>query len=188
VAGLPRARGRRLRRQRRRLRDRPQGRPAIFRREDSRLFRREYVEKTVEFFEKHGARAIVLARFVPIVRTFITVTAGVGKMDRRRYLTYSGIGAVLWGAGVTVLGHQLGSITFIRENLELMALLIVAVSVLPVVIEVLRARRGKTSRRRVTLDGVEGVAGHPDGDPPTTPRAPGPARHVGGLRAPTGDA
>jgi membrane-associated protein len=160
--------------------------PAIFRREDSRLFRREYVEKTVEFFEKHGARAIVLARFVPIVRTFITVTAGVGRMDRRKYLTYSGLGAVLWGAGVTVLGHQLGSIEFIRENLELMALLIVAVSVLPVVIEVLRARRGR-SGARVTLDGVEGVAGHPTVIPPTVPTTPGPARHVGGRRAPSGD-
>jgi membrane-associated protein len=72
--------------------------PAIFRRPNSRIFKQEYVDKTVDFFDKYGARAIVLARFVPIVRTFITVTAGVGKMDRRRYLTYSGIGAVLWAA------------------------------------------------------------------------------------------
>jgi membrane-associated protein len=117
--------------------------PAIFRREDSRLFRREYVDKTVAFFDRHGARAIVLARFVPIVRTFITVTAGVGRMDRRRYLTYSGVGAVLWGAGVTLLGHWLGRIEVIRTNLEIIAVLIVAVSLLPVVVEVLRERRAR---------------------------------------------
>jgi membrane-associated protein len=121
--------------------------PAVFRREDSRLFRREYVDKTVEFFDKYGARAIVLARFVPIVRTFITVTAGVGRMDRRRFYTYSGVGALLWAAGVTVLGYFMGSISFVRENLEIIALLIVAVSVLPIVVEVLRER---SKRRRAT--------------------------------------
>jgi membrane-associated protein len=78
---------------------------------------------------------------VPIVRTFITVTAGVGRMDRRRYLTYSGIGAVLWATGVTVLGYFLGSIAFVRNNIELMLLLIVAVSVLPIGVELVRARR-----------------------------------------------
>src|SRR5512143_3721789 len=87
--------------------------PAIFRREDSRLFRREYVDKTVAFFELYGPRAIVLARFVPIVRTFITVTAGVGRMNRRRYLVYSGIGGALWATGVTILGSLLGRFTVI---------------------------------------------------------------------------
>jgi membrane-associated protein len=121
--------------------------PAIFRRPDSRLFRQEYVDKTFAFFDTYGARAIVLARFVPIVRTFITVTAGVGRMDRRRYLTYSGIGAVLWATGVTVLGYFLGSIAFVRNNIELMLLLIVAVSVLPIGVELLRARlRGHDQR------------------------------------------
>jgi len=116
--------------------------PAIFRRPDSRLFRQEYVDKTVAFFDKYGARAIVLARFVPIVRTFITVTAGVGKMDRRRYFVYSGIGALLWAVGVTVLGYLLGSVTFVKNNIEFMLVAIVAISLLPILIEVLRARRG----------------------------------------------
>jgi membrane-associated protein len=115
--------------------------PAIFNRPDSRLFRQEYVDKTVAFFDKYGARAIVLARFVPIVRTFITVTAGVGRMDRRRYLVYSAIGGVLWATGITVLGYFLGSVDFVAKNIEVILILIVAVSVLPMMFEVARARR-----------------------------------------------
>lgn len=114
--------------------------PAIFRRPDSRVFRQEYVDKTVAFFDRYGPRAIVLARFVPIVRTFITVTAGVGRMDRRRFLTYSGIGAVLWATGVTLLGRLLGGVPFVKANLEPILLLIVLVSVLPVVVELARER------------------------------------------------
>jgi membrane-associated protein len=125
--------------------------PAIFNRPNSRIFKQEYVDKTVEFFDKHGARAIVLARFVPIVRTFITVTAGVGKMDRRRYLTYSGVGAVLWGAGVTALGYALGSIDFVKNHIEALLLLVVFVSVVPVVIEFLRHRKA----RAATVDAAE---------------------------------
>jgi membrane-associated protein len=119
--------------------------PAIFNKRDSRLFRAEYVEKAHAFFEKYGARTIVLARFVPIVRTFITVTAGIAHMDRRRYLTYSGIGAVLWGVVVTVLGYFLGSVAFVRNNIEVILILIVAVSVVPIVVEFLRerAKRGR---------------------------------------------
>lgn len=78
--------------------------PVIFTREKSRFFRREYVDKTLDFFRKHGARAVVLGRLVPIVRTVITVTAGVGRMNPRYCLMYSVIGAIAWGAGVTVLG------------------------------------------------------------------------------------
>lgn len=112
--------------------------PKVFGRSDSRLFKREYVDKTVLFFDKYGARAIVLARFVPIVRTFITVVAGVGQMDRRRYLTYSGIGAVLWATGVTLLGRVLGGVPVVRDNIEVMLLVIVLVSVVPIGIEGLR--------------------------------------------------
>jgi membrane-associated protein len=114
--------------------------PAIFRKQDSRLFKREYVDKTVAFFDKHGARAIVLARFVPIVRTFITVTAGVGRMDPRRYLTYSGVGALVWATGVTLLGHWLGGYDVVKKNIEVILLAIVLVSVVPVAVEYLRSR------------------------------------------------
>jgi membrane-associated protein len=122
------------------------GGPAIFRKEDSRLFRREYVDKTVTFFDKYGNRAIVLARFVPIVRTFITGMAGVGRMERRRYFIYSGIGAVLWATGVTLLGAALGQVPFVRANIEIILLAIVGVSVIPIGIEFLRERAKSRSQ------------------------------------------
>jgi membrane-associated protein len=115
--------------------------PAIFDRPRSRLFNPAHVLKTQEFFDKYGNRAIVLGRFVPIVRTFITVMAGIGRMEPKRYLTYSVIGGVAWAAGVTVLGYWLGQFAFVRANIELMLLLIVALSVLPIVVELVRARR-----------------------------------------------
>jgi membrane-associated protein len=114
--------------------------PAIFNRGNSRIFKQEYVDKTMAFFELHGPRAIVLARFVPIIRTFITVTAGVGRMDRRKYVIYSGIGALLWACGVTILGRVLGSVAFIRDNIEVVLLLVVLISVLPAGVEWLRHR------------------------------------------------
>ncbi len=111
---------------------------------DGRFIKRKYFEQTSAFFDKYGNRALVIGRFVPIVRTFITVVAGIGRMDRRRYLTYSGIGAVLWATGVTLLGFYLGRITFVKNNLEVAIMLIVVVSVMPMVIEyVLHRRRAK---------------------------------------------
>jgi membrane-associated protein len=119
--------------------------PAIFERPKSRLFKPEHVAKTREFFDKYGNRAIVLGRFVPIVRTFITVMAGVARMDPRRYFLYSAIGGVAWAAGVTVLGYFLGQIPFVRENIEGMILLVVFLSILPMIIEIVRARRANRS-------------------------------------------
>jgi len=117
--------------------------PAIFHRPESRIFKQEYVQKTHEFFEKYGNRAIVLARFVPIIRTFITVMAGVGSMGFRRFMIYTTVGGVLWATGVTVLGYFLGQIAFVRDNVEAMLLLIVFISVLPIGVEFLRARSAK---------------------------------------------
>jgi len=114
--------------------------PRVFDRDDSRLFKRKYVDKTHEFFEKYGNRAIVLARFVPIVRTFITAMAGVGDMGFRRFVIYSAIGGLIWAPGVTVLGYYLGQFDFVRNHIEVMLLAIVAVSVVPIGIEFLRAR------------------------------------------------
>jgi membrane-associated protein len=116
--------------------------PAIFKKENSRLFKREYVDSTMAFFDRYGPVAIVLARFTPLVRTFITVTAGVGKMDRRKYLTYSAVGAVLWAAGITLLGRALGKVPLFRDHLEAGLLLLVVVSVIPMGIEAYR-HRGK---------------------------------------------
>lgn len=114
--------------------------PSLFNKPDSRLFRKEYVDKTHEFFEKYGAQAIILARFVPIVRTFITAVAGIAKMDFRKYLIYSSIGAVLWAGLVTFAGYHLGNIEFIKKNLEVVLILVVLISVIPIAIEYLRHR------------------------------------------------
>ena len=115
--------------------------PRIFNRPDSRFFQQEYVDKAYEFFEKYGARTIVLARFVPIVRTFAPVVAGVSRMQYRTFVTYNVLGGVLWGAGVVLLGYFLGQLQFVADNIEPIILLIVGLSVLPIVVEVLRARR-----------------------------------------------
>ena len=118
--------------------------PAVFNRPDSRFFRAEYVDKSAAFFEKYGARTIVLARFVPIVRTFAPVMAGVSRMRYRTFITYNVIGAVAWGAGVTSLGHALGQVEFVEKNIEFILIGIVGLSVLPIAFELLRARRNAT--------------------------------------------
>ena len=115
--------------------------PAVFNKPDSRLFKTEHVERSSAFFDRNGARTIVLARFVPIVRTFATVMAGASRMDFRRYAIYSVIGGIAWAAGVTLLGYWLGQIAVVRDHVELFILGIVAVSLIPVALEFLRARR-----------------------------------------------
>jgi membrane-associated protein len=107
----------------------------------SRLIQQKHLDQTRAFFDSHGPRALILARFVPIVRTFITLVAGVGRMDRRIFYIYSAIGAVLWAVGVTVLGYFLGTIPIVKKNIEVMLLAIVFVSLIPVGIEWLRARK-----------------------------------------------
>jgi membrane-associated protein len=114
--------------------------PAIFSKPDSRLFKQEYIDKTYAFFDKYGNRAIVLARFVPIVRTFITLAAGVGRMPFRRFITYSAIGGVVWATGVTLLGYWLGQVDFLANHIDLVLLGLVLVSVVPIAIEAMRAR------------------------------------------------
>src|SRR5680860_201980 len=108
---------------------------------NGRLLKPEHFDKAHAFFEKHGNTAIVLARFVPVVRTFITAVAGVSKMDRRQFFTYSFIGALLWATGVTLLGYFLGQISFVRNHIDLMLVLIVLLSLVPVGVEYLRHRR-----------------------------------------------
>jgi membrane-associated protein len=109
-----------------------------------RFLKPEYFTKTEQFFDKHGAKALVLGRFVPIVRTFITLVAGVGKMDRRHFFVWSAVGAILWATGITLLGYFLGGIAFLQEHIEAAILVIVAVSVLPMLVEWLRHRARKT--------------------------------------------
>lgn len=119
--------------------------PAIFTREESRLFNPAYVERAHDFFQRYGARTVVLARFVPIVRTFVPTMAGASRMDYRVFLAYNLVGALLWGAGVTLLGYWLGQFDVVKNNIELILLLIVFVSIIPMLIEGTRAYR--SSRR-----------------------------------------
>jgi len=108
---------------------------------DIRFLRKEYLDRTHAFYEKHGGKTIILARFVPIIRTFAPFVAGVGAMSYPRFITYNVVGAVLW-VGLFVLGgYFFGNISVVRENFTLVILAIIAISVLPIVIEALRARR-----------------------------------------------
>lgn len=115
--------------------------PALFRKEDSKLFKKAYVDKAQSFFEHHGPRAIILARFVPVVRTFCPIVAGVGHMEYRTFVRFNIIGALLWGVGVTLLGYFLGSIPLVRDNIEIALLVVVGVSLGPVAFEFVRHRR-----------------------------------------------
>lgn len=121
--------------------------PSLFRRPDSRVFKQEYVEKARAFFERHGSKTIVLARFVPIVRTFAPILAGVGDMPYRTFVTFNVLGGLLWAVGVTTLGYVLGETApWVEDYLLLVIAVIVLLSLVPVAIEVLRSRRSTSQR------------------------------------------
>ncbi|MFC0676184.1 DedA family protein [Brachybacterium hainanense] len=113
--------------------------PRLYER-DGRVLKRAYFDRSIAFFESYGARALVLGRFVPIVRTFVTVVAGVSRMPRRTFYTWSAVGAVAWVVLLTLLGYALGGVPLIRDHIEAAVLLLVAVSVLPMAVEYLRGR------------------------------------------------
>ncbi|MEX2553800.1 MAG: VTT domain-containing protein [Actinomycetota bacterium] len=115
--------------------------PALFKRPDSRLFKQENVIKTRAFFDRHGPKALILARFVPIVRTFTPVLAGVAQMRYRTFVSFNVIGGAIWAAGATLLGYGLGKRFPELENyLTPILLLIVLLSVLPILLEIRKAR------------------------------------------------
>ncbi|WP_370452178.1 DedA family protein [Kribbella caucasensis] len=113
----------------------------LFKNPDAKILKPKYIDQTHAFFDKYGPRALVLARFVPIVRTFITLVAGAGRMDPKKFFLWTGVGAVLWGTGVTLLGHALGRIKFIHDHLESALILLVIISVIPMLVEYVLARR-----------------------------------------------
>jgi membrane-associated protein len=115
--------------------------PTLFDRPKSRLFNPANVTKAHVFLERHGPKTIVLARFVPIVRTFAPIVAGVGSMRYRTFVTYNVVGAFLWAVGVTTLGYFLGQVDAVANNVELALILIVAISLLPVAIELFKHRK-----------------------------------------------
>jgi membrane-associated protein len=118
--------------------------PALFKPREGfwgRVFAPKYVDQTHELLGRYGNRALVLARFVPFVRTFVTLIAGIGRMDFRAFITWTAVGGVIWAVGVTVLGFFLGNVPIIANNIDLVLVIIVAVSVLPMVVEGLLERR-----------------------------------------------
>lgn len=113
------------------------------------LIKPQYLDKTHEFYEKHGAKTIVIARFVPIVRTFAPFVAGIGKMNYWHFLSYNVIGGVLWIVGLTLAGYFLGSIPFIKDNFEIVVFVIIFLSLLPMIFEYLKTKRQAKANREL---------------------------------------
>jgi membrane-associated protein len=110
---------------------------------NKRIVKQEYLDKTHAFFEKYGTKTIIMARFVPIVRTFTPFVAGIAEMKYRRFLSFDIIGGAIWIGSLTIAGYFLGQFEWIRKNIELVALGIIFISVLPILIEIIKAKRSK---------------------------------------------
>jgi len=123
--------------------------PRVFQSEDSRFFKRAYLDYTSSFFERHGGKTIVIARFVPIVRTYAPFVAGIGQMQYRRFLSFNVSGAILWVLLLTYLGYFFGNLAFVRDNLTIAIMVIIVLSIIPGVIEFWRHRR----RAAQSIDG-----------------------------------
>jgi membrane-associated protein len=119
--------------------------PTLFQRPDSRFFKQEYVERAHGFFDEYGSRTIVIARFVPIVRTFTPVVAGAGKMEYRTFVRWNVIGGTIWALSVPLLGYYLGQVDVIANHIELAAIGVAVVSAAPIAFEVRRSRKAKRS-------------------------------------------
>ena len=115
----------------------------LFAKPDSRMFKREYLDKTHAFYEKYGGKTIILARFVPIVRTFAPFVAGMGNMHYGRFIRYNIIGALMWVGLLTYAGYFFGELPVVKNNFGLVVIGIIVVSVLPMVVEIAKAKWGK---------------------------------------------
>jgi len=124
--------------------------PMIFRRPDSRFFKREHLIRSQQFYEKYGGRTIIIAKFLPIVRTFVPFLAGVSRMRYPRFVVFSVSGVVLWVASLTTLGYTLGNVPLVRRHFEKVILAIIVLSLIPVISESLRARRRKSADEPVS--------------------------------------
>jgi len=121
--------------------------PRVFRKERSHFFNRRYLERTQIFYEKHGGKTILIARFIPVIRTFAPFVAGIGRMRYPRFLLYSFGGSVFWISFFVFGGFYFGNVPVVRQNLTVFIMLIIFVSILPGVIEYLRALRGRAEPR-----------------------------------------
>jgi membrane-associated protein len=119
--------------------------PRIFSRQDSLVFKQEYIARTMKFYERHGGKTLIYAKFVPIVRTFAPFMAGVGKMRYFRFLSFNVFGGIGWVLSMTLAGYYLGGVSVIRRNFEKVVLGIVLISVLPLLIHFVQSRRAKVS-------------------------------------------
>jgi membrane-associated protein len=117
--------------------------PRVFR-ENVRFLKREYLDRTHAFYEKHGGKTIILARFIPIIRTFAPFVAGVGEMTYSHFISYNVIGGVVWSALFLFAGYFFGNISFVKHNFSLVIIAIIAISLMPPVIEYFRGRRKPT--------------------------------------------
>ena len=113
----------------------------LFQNRNSKIFRREYLDRTHEFYDRHGGKTIIYAKFVPIIRTFAAFIAGVGKMRYSRFLTFNVVGAVGWVTLMVCLGYMLGNVSFIRQNFEKVVLLIIVVSLIPAALQFVKSRK-----------------------------------------------
>ena len=129
----------------------------LFKSADAKIFKKSYIDEAHTFFEKHGPITIFLARFVPIVRTYAPLVAGASKMRYSVFITYNVIGGIVWGAGVTLLGYWLGQIQFIADNIDIIFLLIVFVSVIPIITEVGKRYLGARKSRKTGAGEAETV-------------------------------
>lgn len=120
---------------------------SLFKNPDSKIFRKSYLDKTHQFYEKHGGKTIILARFVPIIRTFAPFVAGMGHMSYRHFAAYNVIGAFLWVLLFTYAGYIFGDLKIVQDNLKLLIVAIIIISILPGVIEVLRHRRAAAKNK-----------------------------------------
>ena len=117
--------------------------PKVFRREDSRFFKKEYLDRTHAFYERHGGKTIIIARFVPIIRSFAPFVAGIGRMSYGRFLAFNVIGGVGWVTLLTGAGYFFGTIPVVKDNYSLAIIVIIAISTVPIAVEYVRHRRGK---------------------------------------------
>lgn len=127
--------------------------PALFARPDSRLFKRKHLDNAHAFYEKHGPKTIVLARFVPIVRTFAPTVAGAAGMDYKQFVTYNIVGGIAWITSMSLLGYYLGNIKVVEENLDKAVIGIVFLSILPMVLHAVKEK--KNSKNSVVANEAE---------------------------------
>jgi membrane-associated protein len=121
--------------------------PKVFSKEEARFFKKEYLDRTHAFYEKHGGKTIIIARFVPIIRSFAPFVAGIGRMSYGRFLSFNVIGGVGWVVLLTGAGYFFGTIPFIKDHYSIAVLVIIAISTVPIVVEYFRNRRSKTPPR-----------------------------------------